>query len=155
MKREFVVILTLILLTTTNAPAADETIDTRARGIATLDIIVGGDSQRRLEALTDIAPELRDWITDFAYGEVVSRPALDLRSRELATVAALTAMGNAPSQLKAHINGALNAGVSTTEVVEVIMQMAVYAGFPASLNGISAAREVFKERGITLGKETQ
>ena len=155
MKSELVVILALIFLTTTNAPAADETIDTRARGIATLDIIVGGDSQRRLEALTDIAPELRDWITDFAYGEVVSRPALDLRSRELATVAALTAMGNAPSQLKAHINGALNAGVSATEVVEVIMQMAVYAGFPASLNGISAAREVFKERGITLGKETQ
>lgn len=155
MKSELVVILALIFLTMTNVSVADEKIDTRARGIATLDIITGGDSQRRLEALTDIAPELRDWITDFAYGEVVSRPALDLRSRELATVAALTAMGNAPSQLKAHINGALNAGVSATEVVEIIMQMAVYAGFPASLNGVSAAREVFRERGVTLGKQTQ
>jgi 4-carboxymuconolactone decarboxylase len=131
--------------------AGDERVDNRARGKATLDIITGGDTERRLESLADIAPELKDWITDFAYGDVVSRPALDLRSRELATVAALTALGNARPQLKSHINGALNAGVSTQEVIEVIMQMAVYAGFPASLNGISAAREVFESRGMIIG----
>lgn len=119
------------------------------RGVAALDIIVGGDSEQRLATLTTIAPEMARWITDFAYGDVVSRPGLDLRSRELATVAALTAMGNAQAQLKAHINGALNAGCEPTEVLEVILQMAVYAGFPASLNGLSAAREVFAERGIT------
>lgn len=120
-----------------------------ARGMATLDIITGGDTKRRLGTLTDIAPELGEWIADFAYGDVVSRPGLDLRSRELATVAALTALGNARPQLKSHIGGALNAGCSPEEILEVIMQMAVYAGFPASLNGISAAREVFNLRGIT------
>jgi 4-carboxymuconolactone decarboxylase len=55
-------------------------------------------------------------------------------------------MGNALSQLKVHINGALDVGCSRTEVVEVIIQMAVYAGFPAALNGLSAAKEVFDER---------
>jgi 4-carboxymuconolactone decarboxylase len=125
--------------------------DNRARGKAALDVITGGDTERRLEALAGFAPEMKDWITDFAYGDVVSRPGLDLRSREIATVAALTALGHARPQLKSHINGALNAGVSTQEVLEVIMQMAVYAGFPASLNGLSAAREVFESRGMIVG----
>ena len=85
------------------------------------------------------------YVFDFAYGDMYSRPGLDIKSRELATVAALTALGNAPLQLKSHINGALNAGWSREEIVEAIMQMAVYAGFPASLNGLYAAKEVFAE----------
>ena len=81
-----------------------------------------------------------------AYGEVLSRDKLDLKTRQIATVAALTAMGTAPLQLKAHISGALNVGCKQEEIVEVIVQMAVYAGFPAALNGISAAKEVFQNR---------
>ncbi len=65
-----------------------------------------------------------------------------MKSRKIATVAALTALGNASPQLKA----ALNVGCTREEIVEVIMQMAVYAGFPAALNGMFAAKEVFKER---------
>ena len=61
-------------------------------------------------------------------------------------VAALTALGNATPQLKVHIHGALNVGCTKEEVVEVIMQMAVYAGFPAALNGLFVAKEVFSER---------
>jgi 4-carboxymuconolactone decarboxylase len=61
-------------------------------------------------------------------------------------VAALTALGNAAPQLKVHIHGALNVGCSREEVVEVIMQMAVYAGFPTALNGLFLAKEVFQER---------
>jgi 4-carboxymuconolactone decarboxylase len=61
-------------------------------------------------------------------------------------VAALTALGNATPQLKVHIHGALNVGCTKQEVVEIMMQMAVYAGFPAALNGLSAAKEVFAER---------
>jgi 4-carboxymuconolactone decarboxylase len=71
---------------------------------------------------------------------------LDLKSREIAVVAALTALGNATPQLKVHIHGALNVGCSRQEIVEVVIQMAVYAGFPAALNGLFAAKEVFKER---------
>jgi 4-carboxymuconolactone decarboxylase len=77
---------------------------------------------------------------------VYSRPGLELKSRELAVVAAFTAMANATPQLKVHIHGAMNVGASRQEVVEVIIQMAVYAGLPATLNGLFAAREVFQER---------
>jgi 4-carboxymuconolactone decarboxylase len=75
---------------------------------------------------------------------------LDLRSREIGVVAALTAMGNAAPQLKVHLRAALNVGVTRQDIVEVIMQMAGYAGFPAALNGLVAAREVF-----AAGSETE
>jgi 4-carboxymuconolactone decarboxylase len=151
MNKRFILVVNLMFILGAPVHADSELSNNHARGMTTLDIITGGDTQRRLDALTDIAPELGEWITDFAYGDVVSRPGLDLRSRELATVAALTALGNAQPQLKAHIGGALNAGCTPQEILEVIMQMAVYAGFPASLNGISAAREVFSARGIKAG----
>lgn len=61
-------------------------------------------------------------------------------------MAALAALGNATPQLKVHLHGALNVGCSETEVLEILIQMAVYAGFPAALNAIFAAREVFAER---------
>lgn len=136
----------------TDAVAAQ---DNRARGRAALDVINGGNTEQNLAQLKAFAPEMFDWIVDFAYGDVVSRPALDLRSRELATVAALTALGNAAPQLRAHIGGALNAGCAPREILEVILQMAVYAGFPASLNGLGVAREVFVERGIGLTPATR
>ena len=83
---------------------------------------------------------------EFPFGDIYSRPGLDLRAREIATIAALTAMGNAAPQLKVHIEAGLNVGLSRDEIVEIIMQMAVYAGFPAALNGLFAAKEVFAAR---------
>jgi 4-carboxymuconolactone decarboxylase len=88
------------------------------------------------------------YIIEFAFGDIYARPGLDLKLREIATVAALTALGNAQPQLKVHIHGALNVGCTREEVVEVILQMAVYAGFPAALNGVTAAKEVFQERDV-------
>ncbi|MEO8120205.1 MAG: carboxymuconolactone decarboxylase family protein, partial [Rhodoferax sp.] len=99
--------------------------------------------QRVIDSLADIAPDFARYLIEFPFGDIYSRPGLDLKSREIAVVAALTALGNAAPQLKVHIQGALNVGVTQGEIVEVIMQMAVYAGFPAALNGLSAAREVF------------
>lgn len=145
MTRFFHAALASLLLTT--AASADD--GRHARGMATLDVITG-DAARALAGIGDIAPELAAWIADFAYGDVVSRPALDLRTRELATVAALTTLGHAQPQLEAHIKGALNAGASPREILEVILQMAVYAGFPASLNGVAAARTVFDAQGVTV-----
>ena len=83
------------------------------------------------------------YLIEFPFGDIYSRPGLDLRSREIAVIAALTALGNATPQLKVHLQAALNVGVTREEIVEVLMQMAVYAGFPAALNGLAAAREVF------------
>ena len=116
------------------------------RGLEKLKEIDGEAGERVIEKLKDIAPDLARYTIEFPFGDVYSRPGLDLRSREIATVAALTALGNAQPQLKVHINAALNVGCTKEEVVEVIIQMAVYAGFPAALNGIAAAKEVFNER---------
>ncbi|BBQ86136.1 MULTISPECIES: carboxymuconolactone decarboxylase family protein [Enterobacteriaceae] len=96
-----------------------------------------------VESLKDIAPDFARYLLEFPFGDIYARPGLDLRSREIATVAALTAMGNAAPQLKVHIAAALHVGLTQEEIVEVIMQMAVYAGFPAALNGLFAAKEVF------------
>lgn len=101
----------------------------------------GGDAV--VESLQGIAPDFAQYLIEFPFGDIYSRPGLDLRSREIATVAALTALGNAAPQLKVHIGAALHVGLTQDEIVEVIMQMAVYAGFPAALNGLFAAKEVF------------
>jgi 4-carboxymuconolactone decarboxylase len=102
--------------------------------------------ERVIASLRDIAPDFATYLIEFPFGDVYSRPGLDLKSRELAVVAALTAMGNAAPQLKVHIHGALNVGASQQEVLEIIIQMAVYAGFPAALNGLFVAKDVFQER---------
>lgn len=119
-------------------------------GEQTLARITGGTGTAVVEGLKDIAPALAEWIIDFSYGDVMSRPGLDLRSRQFATVAALTAMGTAVPQLRVHLHGALNVGCKPSEIVEIILQMAVYAGFPSAINALNTAREVFKERGVTL-----
>jgi 4-carboxymuconolactone decarboxylase len=116
------------------------------RGWEKLKEIDGEAGERIIASLKDIAPEFADLIIEFPFGDIYSRPGLDLKSREIAVVAALTALGNATPQLKIHIHYALNVGCTKGEVVEVIMHMAVYAGFPAALNGLFVAKEVFKER---------
>lgn len=118
-----------------------------ARGQAKLQEIDGDGGQRVIDSLQDIAPDFARYLIEFPFGDIYSRPGLDLRSREIAVVAALTALGNATPQLKVHIQAALNVGVAREEVVEVIMQMAVYAGFPAALNGLFAAKDVFAAAG--------
>ena len=128
-----------------------ETNDRYRRGWDKLKEVDGEAGERVIESLKDIAPDFARLLIEFPFGDIYSRPGLDLKSREIAVVAALTALGNATPQLKVHIHGALNVGCSEQEVVEVIMQMAVYAGFPAALNGLFAAKEVFAERGNVIG----
>jgi 4-carboxymuconolactone decarboxylase len=118
----------------------------RARGMRALAEITGESGFAVLDSLRDIAPDLADWIVDFSYGDVMARPGLDRRTRQLATVAALAALGNAQPQLRVHIAGALNVGCRAEEIVDVILQMAVYAGFPAAINALGVAREVIANR---------
>ena len=138
------------IVSTTAASAQEQRDERRVRGEHTIAAITGSAGTTVVDSLRDLSPELGHWIVDFAYGDVFSRPALSLRTRELATISALTALGNAQPQLKVHIEGALNVGCTPEEIIEVIIQMAVYAGFPSALNGISAAREVFDRRGVKI-----
>ncbi|EPM4908861.1 carboxymuconolactone decarboxylase family protein [Klebsiella oxytoca] len=115
------------------------------RGLAKLRKIDGQAGEDVIKSLQDIAPDFARYLIEFPFGDIYSRAGLDLKNRELAVVAALTALGNAQPQLNVHIQGALNVGVTQTEIVETIMQMGVYAGFPAALNGLVAAKEVFAQ----------
>lgn len=120
--------------------------DRYIRGLEKLKEIDGHAGERVIEALKDIAPDLARYTIEFPFGDVYSRGVLSLKEREIATIAALAALGNAQPQLKVHIHGALNVGCTRQEVIEIMIQMAVYAGFPAALNGVFAAKEVFTER---------
>ncbi|MCG5584759.1 carboxymuconolactone decarboxylase family protein [Klebsiella pneumoniae] len=103
----------------------------------------GKGGEAVVDSLRDIAPDFARYLIEFPFGDIYARPGLDLRSREIATIAALTALGNAEPQLKVHIAAGLNVGLTQEEITEAIMQMAVYAGFPSALNGLFAARAVF------------
>ncbi len=116
------------------------------RGVEKLQEIDAAAAQAVIERLKDVAPDLARYIVEFPFGDVYSREGLTLREREMATVSALTALGNAQPQLKWHIHAALNVGCTRRQIVELLIQMSVYAGFPAALNGVYAAQEVFAER---------
>jgi alkylhydroperoxidase/carboxymuconolactone decarboxylase family protein YurZ len=177
-------------------------------GLRALERLGGPDAAAPIVAAADVAPDLVKFAIDFAFGEVLSRPGLDLRprerctvaalsargaepqlkwhveaalhvgarqgevdqvkriarayvrpsgggvdgqgpldpvTRELSTVALLTAIGTQRAALKNHLRAALAAGATRQQIVHVLEQMAIYAGFPAALNGVTAARDVFTE----------
>ncbi len=115
------------------------------QGFEKLKEIDGKAGENVIKALQDIAPDLARYTIEFPFGDIYSREGLSLRDREIATIAALTAMGNASPQLKVHIKAGLNVGLSKQEIVEIITQMAVYSGFPSAINGALAAKEAFAE----------
>jgi len=118
------------------------------RGIKTLNGISDHAVRRINDLLNDICPDMARIVIEFPYGDIYSRPGLDIKKRELITIASLTTLGYAKDQLIAHIDNALNVGCTKEEIVEVIIQMAIYAGFPAALNGLFAAKEIFKNKGL-------
>ena len=120
--------------------------DRYQRGWDKLQEIQSGAAEHVIARLQEAVPDLARYVVEFPFGDVYSRPGLDLKSRQIATAAALATLGYATPQLKVHIHGALNVGCSRAEIVEIIIQMAVYAGFPAALNAAFAAQEVFGER---------
>ena len=100
-----------------------------------------------------LVPGMAEGVVDFAYGRQYARPGLALRDRYLATIAALTALGGQTApQLKVNIAGGRKAGLSQQEIGEVIWQMALYGGFPAAINGLNAALEVFAQEEKTDGE---
>lgn len=123
------------------------------KGWDVLSRINSGNGKRILSMLENISPDMARLVIEFPYGDIYSRPGLDLRTRELITIASITTLGYAPQQLKAHIANALNAGCTKDEIVETIMQMAVYAGFPAALNALFATQEVFEKQGLIQKKK--
>lgn len=108
--------------------------------------IDGEAGEKVFNGLKDIFPDLGKYIIEYAFGDVYANNKLELKSQEIAVVAALTAIGTAQPQLKVHINGALNVGCTINEVKEIILQMSAYSGFPSCINATNALKEVLIER---------
>ena len=92
--------------------------------------------------VAEIAPDFARMVIEFALGDIYSREALDLRTRELIAIAALAADGNSSPQLRLHVESALAAGITRAEIIEVMMQVALYAGIPATLNALSGCHDL-------------
>ena len=117
------------------------------KGKEVLESIQKRSLEEIFEEIDDVAPDMSRFVVEFPYSEIYTREEVDLKTRELCTVAALTTLGTIP-QLKDHINAALAVGNTPCEIVEIIMQMSAYAGFPKAINGVMAAKEVFKEEDL-------
>ncbi|CUX21707.1 carboxymuconolactone decarboxylase [Agrobacterium tumefaciens] len=119
------------------------TLDRRAKALALLEQLDPDAPTRVATNLDALSDDFLEIILGFSFADIVSRPGIDLRTREMLTVSALMAMGTAPGQLEFHIRAALNTGVTREEIIEILLQIAVYAGVPACMNGISAAKKAF------------
>jgi 4-carboxymuconolactone decarboxylase len=113
-----------------------------ARGVATQRQLDPTFTEEVLEALSAIAPDFARLTIEIPFGDFYSRPGLGLRDRQLVTITALASQGQ-ERQLKVHLRFALNVGLTQEEIVEAMMQLAVYSGWPVALNALRAAAEVF------------
>ena len=95
--------------------------------------------------VAEVAPDFARMTIEFAFGDLYSRPALDLKSRELVAIAALAATGSAGPQLRLHVASAKTAGLKREEVIEALMQIALYAGFPAALNALADCHDLLTD----------
>ncbi len=96
------------------------------------------------DSLDALEPGLTETVFGFAFADVLARPGLDLKTREMLTVAMLAAMATAPGPLEFHIKAALRNGVTKQEIVEILLQVAVYAGVPAFMTAVTAAKKAFE-----------
>ncbi|EJG4482949.1 carboxymuconolactone decarboxylase family protein [Enterococcus faecalis] len=112
-------------------------------GLKNLQTIDGTAGEKVINNLESIAPHVGQHIIEFAFGEIYESDVLNLREREIVTVACLLTQGDTKNQLIVHINGCLNVGLSQEEIIEVFTQCIPYVGFPKVLNAIYTAQEVF------------
>jgi 4-carboxymuconolactone decarboxylase len=95
----------------------------------------------------DFNRPLQEMVTKYCWGEIWNRPGLDRRTRSIINLAMLTAL-NRPHEVKLHIRGAVNNGLSKDDIAEVLLQSMIYCGVPAAIDSFRIAREAFKEMGI-------
>lgn len=139
-----------VVASVVTAPRAAAATDRYVRGMAALQNISGDGGSKVIASLADIAPDLGRFIVEFTYGDIYPRPGLDAPQRQLVTIGALAAQGDTKPQLNFHTAAALQVGVSPVEILESIIHLIPFTGFPRVLNSITVVREVFAARGIAL-----
>ena len=97
---------------------------------------------KSLRETTDLTRPMQELVTKYCWGEIWGRPGLDRKARSLINLAMITAL-NRPNELRLHVRGALNNGLTREEIVEVFLQAAIYCGVPAALDSLKVATEVF------------
>ncbi|MBV9931277.1 MAG: carboxymuconolactone decarboxylase family protein [Alphaproteobacteria bacterium] len=112
------------------------------RGVEILEAVTGNPAEQLTNRVAEVAPDFARMTIEFPFGDLYARDALDLRAREIAAIAALAALGSAAPQLRVHVAAALHLGMTRTEIVEILMQTAIYAGFPAALNALAACHDL-------------
>jgi 4-carboxymuconolactone decarboxylase len=123
--------------------------DERAKdGLQTRREVLGAEYvDKAMAAVDDFNREFAELLNTYCWNDIWNRPGLDRKTRSLLNLAMLTALNRGP-ELKLHINGALNNGLSKEQIREVFLQTAIYCGVPAAVEAFRSAREVFKERGV-------
>lgn len=109
----------------------------------------GETGDKVIQALKDIAPDVGQYIIEFAFGDIYTRSGLTLQEREMITISSLLTAGGCENQLKVHIQGAINVGLSAQQIIEVFIQAIPYTGFPKVLNAIFVAKSVFNDNNIS------
>ncbi len=121
--------------------------DRLTRALSLLDSLEPGAPERVQGNLEAFHPDTTELVLGYAFADVVGREGIDLKTREMMTIAMLAAMGTAQGQLEFHMRAAMNTGVSREEIVEIVLQVSVYAGVPACMNAITAAKKAFEAAG--------
>ena len=122
------------------------------KGLETMKDYVTADALKQMvesDALADIAPDLRKMIVEFAYGDIYSRDGLGKKKRALVVMTAVVTQGATP-QTKTHITRGLQAGLTPKEIVEALLQLVPYIGFPRVQNALTIAQEIFREQKLTV-----
>jgi 4-carboxymuconolactone decarboxylase len=118
------------------------------RGLARIRELAGEQGADVVERVRETSPDLARFVVEFGYGDIYSRPVLDDHTRQVAAISSLVAQGGAEPQLEYHIGIALNVGVAPQVIVETIVFLTPFVGFPRVLNAIRSVRRVFAARGI-------
>ena len=117
------------------------------QGLATRRAVLGAEYvDASIRNATDFNIDMQELVTQYCWGDVWNRPGLDRRTRSFLNLAMITAL-NRPHELKLHVRGAINNGLSQDEIKEVFLQAAIYCGVPAAIDSFRVASEVFKEMG--------
>jgi 4-carboxymuconolactone decarboxylase len=122
--------------------------ETFDKGLAIRRAVLGSEYvDKSIAAADDFTRPLQEIVTQYCWGEVWGRPNLERKTRSLLNLAMLSAL-NRPHEVKLHVRGALNNGVTQDEIREVFLQVAIYCGVPAAMDSFRIAKEVFKEMGV-------
>lgn len=106
--------------------------------------------ERSMASVDDFTAPIQKLVTEYCWGEIWGRPGLDRKTRSLLNLAMLSAL-NRPHEVRLHVRGALNNGISREQIQEVLLQVAIYCGVPACLDSMKVAVEVFREEDAAAG----